>query len=352
MFTSSVLDLIKKKQLDAILFSSSNYITYLTSYGGFSQLERDAFLLCTGRGGYIFTNQLLGNEIKEKVKGLTIVEHTRNKSFAKNLAEVIKKEKIEKIGFESDNLTVTEYLTLTENISSRFVSVDLNTIRSIKRDTEIEQISKACNIAKKAFEQTLKKIKPGITEREVASIFEIQILKLGSSLSFPTIVAFGKNAATPHHHSDETKLKVNDSILIDFGAKYNNYCSDITRTFFVGKPPHEPLKAMEVVQKSQKAAIEFIENALKEKKEILTSEVDDIAREYIIERGYPSIPHSLGHGIGIEVHEAPSLSPHSFDKLEEGMVFSIEPGIYIEGKFGIRIEDLYTINKSKLLKLS
>jgi len=352
MLTSSVLDLLKKRQLDAILFSSPKQIIYLTSYGGISQTERDAFILATEKKCYIFTNQLVSAEIKEKIKGATILEHTRSKPFAKNLADVIKNEKIEKVGFESNNLTVTEYLTLTENISSRFISVDLSTIRVIKSESEIEQIKKACDIAKKAYNLTCEKIKPGITEKEVASIFEIYILKLGASLSFPTIVAFGKNAATPHHHSDETKLKTNDIILMDFGAEYNSYCSDITRTFFIGKPLPEQKKALEVVQTSQKLAVEFIENALKEKNEISASEVDDIAREYVIEKGYSSIPHSLGHGIGIEVHEAPSISPASSDKLSKGMVFSIEPGIYIEGKFGVRIEDLYTISSAKLVKLT
>jgi Xaa-Pro aminopeptidase len=352
MLTSSVLDLLKKKRLDAILFSSPKQIVYLTSYGGLSQTERDAFLLTTEKRCYVFTNPLVSGEIKEKIKGIIVIENTRSNPFAKNLADVIKKEKIEKIGFESNNLTVTEYLTLTENISSRFISIDLNSIRAIKNENEVQQIKKACDIAKKAYILTRKKIKPGITEKEVADMFEIHILKLGASLSFPTIVAFGKNAAIPHHHSDETKLKTNEIILMDFGAEYNNYCSDITRTFIIGKPLPEQRKALEVVQTSQKLAAEFIENSLKERKEISAVEVDDIAREYIIKKGYPSFPHSLGHGIGIEVHEAPSISPASSDKLSEGMVFSLEPGIYIEGKFGVRVEDLYTIQNGKLIQLT
>lgn len=352
MHTASVLDLLKGKQLDALLLSSPTQISYLTSYGGFSQLERDAFLLVSKKKSYLFTNSLLRNEVTQKIKDIEVVEHTRGHPFAKNLAEIVKKEKIQRIGFESNNVTVTEYLTLTENVSCPFISVDLSSLRLIKQKKEIEQVKDACTIAKKAFNVTIKKIKPGISEKEVAALFEINILKLGASLSFPTIVAFGKNAATPHHHSDDTTLKINDLILIDFGAKYNNYCSDMTRTFSIGKPPREQLKAVDIVSMSQDLAVKYIENLLNEKKEISASSVDDIAREYILEKGYPSIPHSLGHGIGIEVHEAPSLSPASNDKLLEGMVFSIEPGIYIDGKFGVRIEDLYAIQNGKLIKLS
>lgn len=352
MDTSSVLDLLHRKQLDAILFSSPKHIIYLTAYGGFSQTERDAFLLISKKKRYLFTNSLLRSEVKQEIKDVEVVEHTRNHPFAKNLAEIVKKEKIKTIGFESDNVTVTEYLTLTENISSRFISTDLSTLQAIKNDNEIELVRKACGIAKKAYSLTRKKIKPGITEKETASIFEINVIKLGAELSFPTIVAFGKNAATPHHHTDGTKLKTDDIILMDFGAKYNNYCSDMTRTFSLGHLPQQQRKAIETVTTSQNLTVKFIERALKENKEVLASEADDIAREYIIEKGYPSIPHSLGHGIGIKVHEAPSLSPASNDKLSEGMVFSIEPGIYIDGKFGVRIEDLYTIQNSKLVKLS
>ncbi len=352
MRTASVLDLLKRKQLDALLISSPKHITYLTSYGGFSQTERDAFLLITKKKSYLFSNSLLRNEVKQKIEKIEVIEHTRGHPFAKNLAEIVKKEKIERIGFESDNVTVTEYLTLTENISSPFISTDLSSLRVIKQKQEIEHIRMACTIAKKAYSLTLRKIKPGVSEKEVASIFEINLLKLGASLSFPTIVAFGKNAAIPHHHIDDTTLKTNDLILMDFGAKYNNYCSDMTRTFTQGTPPREQLKAIDVVKMSQDLAVKYIENTLKEKKDISASEVDDIARDYIIEKDFPSIPHSLGHGIGIEVHEAPSLSPNSTDTLVEGMVFSIEPGIYINGKFGVRVEDLYTIQSGKLVKLS
>lgn len=352
MRTTCVLDLLKRKRLDAILFSSPKYLTYLTSYEGFSQTERDAFLLVTKKKRYLFTNSLLRNEVGQKIKDIEVVEHTRSHPFAKNLAEIVRKEKMQTIGFESNNVTVTEYLTLTENVATPFISTDLSPLRLIKQEKEIEQIKEACTIAKKAFNATIKKIEPGISEKDIAALFEITILKLGASLSFPTIVAFGKNAATPHHHTDETKLKINDLILMDFGAKYHNYCSDMTRTFSIGKPPREQLKAIDAVSMSQALAVKYIENLLKENKEVPASSVDDIAREYIIEKGYPSIPHSLGHGIGVEVHEAPSLSPASSDKLLDGMVFSIEPGIYIEGKFGVRIEDLYAIQNGKLIKLS
>jgi len=349
---ASILDLLKTKQLDAILLSSPSQIIYLTSYLGFSPVERDAFLLITDKKSYLFTNSLIVDELKNRVKGIIVIEHNRSKSFAKNIAEVIKKEKIEKLGFESNNLTVAEYLALTENISSRFVSIDISRLRSIKDDLEIANIKKACIISQKAFIQTQKLIKPGVTEQEIANIFQINVLKLGAALSFPTIVAFEQNSAIPHHLPDNTKMKKNGIILMDFGIRYNNFCSDITRTFFIGEQTKEQKEVYKVVLNSQQEAVRFIEKNLKDNQQILAAEVDKIAREYIISKGYPSIPHSLGHGIGIEVHEAPTLAPNSQDEIKGGMIFSIEPGIYLPNKFGVRIEDLYTIQDKKLVILS
>ncbi|CAN5188979.1 Xaa-Pro peptidase family protein [soil metagenome] len=344
--------LLKKIQLDAILFSSAPNILYLTNYAGFSETERDAYTLLLENKCYLFTNPLYAQEIKQKTTDFRIIEHDAKRPFIKNLADIVEKEGLSTIGFENDNLTVAEYLRLTENISSHFISVDLTKLRIYKNDTEIENIKKACQIADEALANIKSKVKPGVTELDIALEFELTVRKFGGVLSFPTIVAFGKNAAIPHHHTDQTKLKINDVVLIDCGVKINNYCSDITRTFFIGKPTLEQKKAYQTTFDAQQKAVKYISMLLEQKKEINAAEVDDVAREHITQNGFPSIPHSLGHGIGIQVHEAPPLSPTSKNTLEEGMVFSIEPGIYLTNKFGIRIEDLYAIQNNKLVQLT
>lgn len=349
---SPVRQLLKEKKLDAILFSSPSHLMYLTGYAGFSTIERDGFLLVTSKRCYLFTHSLLITELREKFQQLVVIEYKRDYPFAKTLADIVSKNKLKKIGFESNNITVTEYLTITENTSSRLVAVDLRHFRSKKSKDEVTNIRKACQITEKALKQTVKQLKPGVTELEIASVFEINIRKLGATLSFPSIVAFGRNSAIPHHHSDETMLKINDVAIIDCGVRFNNYCSDMTRTFFVGRTTNEQQKTFDTVQKAQSLAIDFITTCLENKKPILAAAVDDEAREYIISQGYPSIPHSLGHGIGIGVHEAPALSPTSKDEIFEGMVFSLEPGIYLPTKFGVRIEDLFAIQNGQLIQLT
>lgn len=141
--------------------------------------------------------------------------------------------------------------------------------------------------------------------------------------------------------------------MFDFGVKYNNYCSDMTRTIFFGKATAEQKKMYEIVLKAQQSAIQQYNNeAMKQSKFVYAKNLDNTARSYIIEHGYPSIPHGLGHGIGLELHEAPRLSPTSQEILFEGMVFSIEPGIYLPDRFGIRIEDLFAIENGKLIQLT
>lgn len=203
----------------------------------------------------------------------------------------------------------------------------------------IPSIKKACKLTDAAFKFILKKIKPGISEKEIA--FEINdfIKKHGADIAFPSIVAFDKNSVEIHHKPTDQRLKTKDIILMDFGAKVENYCSDMTRTIFLGKATSEQKKIYQTVLEAQKRAMKQLNNGIK------ASSVDKIARDYIVSQGYPTIPHSLGHGVGLEVHESPRLSPTSNDILKPGMVFSIEPGIYLPNKFGVRIEDLVALEQ-------
>jgi len=343
---------LANKGLDAMLVSSVHNISYLSSYFGFSPLERDAYLLFTHDNRYIFTNPLYSHEAASQSSDIQIIVHTKNNPFPKNLATILSNKKLENIGFENDSITVVEYLKITSATPAHFIATSLDHLRITKIPSEIQKIKNACEIGDIALTTIKKYIKLGVTEKKLANLLDFTIKKLGADPSFPTIVAFGKNSSIPHHHTDDTSLKTQDIVLIDFGVRHDNYCSDMSRTFFNGKPTKKQKDIYATVLNSQHKAVTYIKDSLAKNSPVDAEKVDRIAREYITQRGYPSIPHSVGHGIGLEVHEAPPISPSSSDNIGEGMVFSIEPGIYLEGKFGVRIEDLYTIQSGKLIQLT
>ena len=207
----------------------------------------------------------------------------------------------------------------------------------IKTPKEISLISRACEIAEDALIKLLPQIKEGMKEREVAALLEYEMRALGAEgVSFDTIVAFGANGSVPHHETGEAVLKFGDPVLIDYGCKVEGYCSDCTRTFLFGDDKkHEEFKK---VYSHVLKAHELVKEQLKEG--MTGREADAIARTYLQEQGLGQyFTHSLGHGIGLQIHEYPVLSPRGEEKLLNGMVFSDEPGVYIAGKIGVRIED-------------
>lgn len=218
---------------------------------------------------------------------------------------------------------------------------------TIKNMQEISAIEKACKLGEKLFDYVLAKIKPNVSEKQVVTEIMNFIKENNTRVSFRPIVAFGKNSFEPHHKPNETKLKKGDLILLDFGVKVDNYCSDMTRTVFMGKTTLEQKKIYQTVLIAQQKTIEFLNKYYsKNVNSILGKHVDKIAREYIIKSGYPPMPHGLGHGIGRKIHEPPKLSSRSKHVLRPGMVFSLEPGIYISGFGGVRIEDLVVLEKN------
>ena len=251
------------------------------------------------------------------------------------------------VGVSFEQITHQEYLTL-QNAGVNLVNVDepLREAMSVKNEWEIENIRKACEIAEDAFNALLSQIREGMTETELAAILEYEMRKRGAQgLAFETIVAFGAHAAVPHHETGLTKLRFGDEILIDFGCRVNGYCSDITRTFLFGDDgKHEEFKkAYAAVLTAHELVKEHLKSGMTGK------EGDGIAREYLKSQGYGELfTHSLGHGIGLNVHEAPGVSPRSDKTLTDGMVFSDEPGVYKAGEFGIRIEDTVTLKDGKI----
>jgi len=347
--------LLQVENLDAVLISSLPNITYLTNFFGFSTEDRDAYLLITKTTSYIFTHGIYKEAVEKQVKNFDLIPITRENPIGAALKKIVTDEKVKKIGFESFDLKINEYERLTKHIDKKILTPTniIHNLRIIKSSDEIQAIKKACELGDKTFSHILKNIKATMTEKELAFEIEFFIKKQGADISFPPVVAFGANASQPHHVATDIKLKNNTLVLVDFGVKLNNYCSDMTRTFFFGKATEEQKKVYQIVLESQQKAINYIISSFQNAKSLIkATEVDHSARQHIMDQDFPSMPHSLGHGIGLEVHELPRLTMVSEDILKPGMVFSIEPGIYLPDEFGVRIEDLYAIENKMLVQLT
>lgn len=346
---SNLRKLMKKQQLDAVLISSVPNIIYITDYNGFSPLEREAYLLVTYKKAFLIVSALHIVEAKKMAKNVTVLERTRENPFKSLPERLAKEDGIHKCGFEGESLTYDEYKFVSP-LFSAFKPADLSDLRLIKTSSEIESIKKACILGDKAYSHILKNLRIGITEKDIALELELYIRKEGHDISFPPVVAFEEHAAVPHHNTGNRKLKSNNLVLLDFGAKVENYCSDMTRVFFMGMASSEKRKVYDTVVKAQQKAVKYIEDTLLEGKKPIATIVDSTARDYTVSQGFPPFNHS-SHGIGLEVHENPHVSS-SQEPLENGMIISIEPGIYLPDKFGVRIEDLFAIQDNKLIPLT
>lgn len=239
---------------------------------------------------------------------------------------------------EKAHMTVERYeslLSLFGSLSIAQLDEQLNAMRVIKDDAELQILREAAALADYAIEVAARTIKEGITEIEVMTEIELALKKRGvTHMSFDTTVLTGDRAASPHGKTGQYKLKQGDLVLFDLGVVHKGYCSDITRTLALGEPNEEQKEVYDVVYRSEMAALEAV------KPGVTAAELDQISRKVIADAGYGDyFTHRLGHGLGIDVHEFPSIHGQNTMKMEKGMVFTLEPGIYVPGKVGVRIED-------------
>lgn len=261
------------------------------------------------------------------------------------LKRIAEENDIEVLGVDYTKTTMSDYdVFVKSGYKLKDVSQEIKDLMLIKSEADLSKTQRACKIAETALKQILPFIKEGVKERELAAELEYRMKMLGASgTSFETIVAFGKNSAVPHHVTGETVLKQNMPVLIDFGCVYKGFCSDMTRTFYYGTPDKEFKNAYRAVYLAHVAAAENISEGT----ECIAA--DAFARNVLKENGMDKyFTHSLGHGIGVNIHEAPAVSPKGKGVLKSGMIFSIEPGVYFDGKFGIRIEDSVTLRDGKV----
>lgn len=323
---------IKKEKIGAVWVSDAANVSYLSGFTNFSEIEREAYIFIGQDFAYLISDARYTEEVKNNVPHLTFFERS-HKNPIKNL---FKKHKVAVLGVEENNLTVSEHKFIKKHFKK---TKHFEISRSIKTKEEINKIEKACTLGDLAFDYILKKLRIGVSEKEIAGELENFIKGKGAEISFPSIVAFGKNSSIPHHQTGEAILKEGEFVLLDFGVKLDNYCSDMTRTVFSGQPDEKQKKIYKTVLEAQQKAVRAIEQRERQAAKIFKA-------------AGLAIPHSLGHGIGLEVHESPHISPKSKEILKEGMVFSIEPGIYIPGFGGVRIEDLFVLKRNGLRKLT
>ena len=326
---------------DALVVTQEDYRFYLTGF------ESSFGVVIVDYDGAVFMtdSRYLEAAKARTAEGIRVEEYPKGCS----LASLLKRYKT--LGISLSKTNAGEYISLKE---AGFDIIDstpaFEQSMAVKSPEELARIKAACAAADRAFVELLPRIKEGMTENEVAALLEYLMRTYGASgTSFSTICAFGANASVPHHETDMTKLAFGDIVLIDFGCKVGGYCSDCTRTFLFGDDnKHGQFKQ----------AYQHVLNAHMLVKEKFTAgmtgrEGDAIARDYLEKYDLAQyFTHSLGHGIGINIHEFPRLSPRSTDILKNGMVFSDEPGVYFEGDFGIRIEDSVTLVGGKVVSLT
>lgn len=351
----SLQNTLSNYEIDGLLITSAYNIAYLTGIFAFSIEEREARILITKQNIFLFTDARYTEMVKEKSPFITLFEISGTNPFFKELKQIIKAENVTQLGFEEENITYKEAADLEEKLTDiEFIPTQdiVENFRETKDSVETDNIKKACILTDDGFEYILKQLKPAVTELEIKIKLENYIRNEGGDISFESIVAFGKNSAIPHHMSGSTKLMTQDSILIDFGAKVDGYCSDMTRTVFLGNPNQQLLKMYTATREAQELALDYLKKHMQNGFETKNAHI--LANKHLESLGFPKIPHGLGHGVGLQVHELPYVSPYSDGGLTPGMVLTVEPGVYMPGIGGIRIEDtvLITTGGIKILTKS
>ena len=333
----NLYDKLAAEEVDAFLITKPVNVNYFSNFRG------DSTALLIGKNfRQLVTDGRYLEQANRQAKNFAVIEQTEG--LYKKLVDVIKNTGCKKIGVEGLVMTIAQHAYLAKEISGvEFKSVELDTLRQVKDAAEVVQIRKACEIADDAFAKILDFIKPGVREIDVAAELEYFMRKLGSEeVAFTTIVASGQRGSLPHGTATDKKICAGELVTIDFGATFNGYRSDITRTICVGKASDEQKKIYNAVLDAQLYGLEII-TAGKSGKEI-----DLAVRERLTAAGYEKyFVHGLGHGVGLEIHEEPRLSKFSkCESLLPNMIVTDEPGVYVENFGGVRIEDTVHVTNS------
>ncbi len=340
--TTRLRRLLEQEQLDGYFTSHPANLRYLCGYTGSNGL-----LLTTGHGAWFYTDFRYGEQIRTEVSGC------RRRVLKRDLFSSLPASDAagaERIGVEKEHLTIARLESLRKVLRKhRLVPVrDLvRELRRTKEPGEIRLLEQAQVTTDRVFRDVLRLVRPGVTEHDLATEVDFAFRRAGGDNSFESIIASGPNGAKPHAGFTRRRLKNGDAVTFDIGCRLNGYCSDMTRTVFVGRARGELRVVYEIVLAAQERALATIRPG------IPAREVDAAARNYIKEAGYDRyFGHGLGHGVGIEVHECPVLAAASDDVLAPGDVFTVEPGIYLPGIGGVRIEDMVLVTRTGHVNLT
>ncbi len=373
IFATRRAQLIKElmqEPIDAVLINNPSNLYYYTGFTGGEAMflmpvngdimSTYAFELCgisndsrvitnDWPDGYVITDSRYYEQVEKECEGLQLVKW-ESKGMAATIQELLVEDKKIQIILE-DDMNLAQYMKLTEvcrNCAFALGSKWIQKPRMVKDAEELAKLEQAEYIGDAAFTHILDVLKPGVSEREIALELEFFMKKQGASkLSFDTIVASGANGSMPHAQVTDRVLQSGDFVTMDFGCVYQGYCSDMTRTVAIGTPTDEMKKVYQIVLDANLRAMEQIEAGKR------CNGIDAVARDYIREQGYGEyFGHGLGHGVGLDIHEEPRFSPKCDVITQENMVITDEPGIYLPGQFGVRIEDLVVVKENGYQKLS
>ena len=329
--------------MDAVLIKSMANFRYFSGFTG-----DNGMLLISGTRRMLFTDFRYTEQAQSQCKDFEIVEFTRGNEYAFT-AQAIKEQGIQVLGFEDAHVSVAEHARMQKELGTQFRSAGalIIRLRRVKDETEIAATRRAAEISDLAFTHLLSFIKIGMREIDIALELEFFIRTHGAqNISFSPIIGGGPTGALPHGEPSERKVANGDLVVLDFGSRVDGYCSDMTRTVGIGNVASDLKNVYTICLKAQLSALSALKAGIR------AADVDAVARSFIEQAGYgKNFGHGLGHGTGLEIHEAPTLSPPSVDVLEANNLVTIEPGIYLPGIAGVRIEDLCIVTQDGFVNL-
>lgn len=333
---ATVKEEIEKRSLDSFLVTDETNVSYLSGFSG-----RDSFFLITLKKEIFITDSRYIEEARDELRAF-VIELVQLSNY-ETIRELIQKNNLKKIGFESMSLVYEVAKRLKGSIgSSKLIPIKglIENFRAIKDDKEIRSIEHSIQLTQAVLKNILKLMRPGISEKFLTKRIETDFINAGAHPSYEPIVACGRNSSKPHARASDAKIKKNSFVMIDIGCNLNQYHSDCTRMVLLGKVKDKFKRIYNIVYEAQRKALEMIRPGVK------ISEVDLAARRHIDDNGFGKFfGHSLGHGVGMEVHEEPAISKLNHDILKPGMVFTVEPAIYIPAFGGARLEDMVLVTE-------
>lgn len=337
-------ELMKEKRVSALLLTDPVNVEYVTGFTG-----GDSYAFILPRHQYILTDGRYAEMARNEAPGFAVL--VRRPKMEEVIEKVARRHRVKIISFEGFRISYDTLTTYRKAVTCAKWKAErplVHALRKIKEPGEVAKVEACIRVAQAAMLAARKHLRPGVTEMEIAAELDYQIRRRGGrKAAFDTIVAAGSHSSQPHAATGRRRLRAGDAVKIDWGVRMDGYNSDITRMFFLGRIPPKFRKIYEIVLEAQRRAIEMIKPGVE------IARIDAAARDHIAGRGFgPQFSHGLGHGLGMEVHEAPAISKATKCKLEEGMLFTVEPGIYIPGFGGVRIEDDVLVTKDGARVLS